>query len=134
MALIEWSQRLSVDVKQCDEQHKLLVGLINELHDGMKAGRGNDVLGKTFLSLIDYTKTHFRDEEKLLQQHGYPALADQKKSHEAFVAELNKLFEQFKGGGVLTISVMNFLKKWLESHIQGDDRKYGPFMNSKGVL
>ena len=134
MSLIEWSPRLSVDVKQCDEQHKILVGLINELHDGMKAGKGNDVLGKTFLAMIDYTKTHFRDEEKLLQLHGYPALGEQKKSHESFVAEMNKLFDQFKAGGVLTISVMSFLKKWLEGHIQGDDRKYGPFLKSKGVL
>jgi len=28
---------------------------------------------------------------------------------------------------------MTFLKEWLTNHIQGDDKGYGPFLNSKEV-
>ena len=133
MPLITWSQRLSVDVKQSDEQHKKLVGLINDLHDAMKAGKGHEVLGTIFLSMIDYTKTHFADEERLLQAHGYTDLAGQQTSHRQFIKEVDQMFGDFKGGGVVTLTVMGFLKKWLEHHIQVDDKRYGTFLNAKGV-
>jgi hemerythrin len=31
------------------------------------------------------------------------------------------------------MEVLNFLKGWLVKHIQGTDKKYGPFLNAKGV-
>jgi len=34
---------------------------------------------------------------------------------------------------VLSLEVMNFLKDWLMNHIQGSDKKYGPYLNSHGI-
>ena len=133
MSLITWSQSLSVGVKQCDEQHKVLIGLINDLHAAMKAGEGNTVLGDIFVSMVEYTKTHFSAEEKLLQEHAYTDLGDQRKSHELFIEDVEKHYEDFLAGRMVTLTVMAFLKGWLEHHIQVDDKKYGPFLNSKGV-
>ena len=31
--LIEWNDELSVGIQEIDEQHKVLVGLVNEMHD-----------------------------------------------------------------------------------------------------
>lgn len=133
MSLITWSQRLSVDVSQCDQQHKKLIGMINELHDAMKAGKANNILGDIFASMIEYTKTHFLDEEKLLQAHGYPELSSQKRSHDQFIQDLDGHYKDYITGKMVTLTVMSFLKKWLEHHIEVDDKKYGAFINSKGV-
>ena len=46
MGFIEWSDKLVTGVKECDEQHKKLVSLINEFYDAMKQGKGKDVLDK----------------------------------------------------------------------------------------
>ena len=37
------------------------------------------------------------------------------------------------GQAKVTMDIMRFLKDWLEMHIKGTDKKYGPFFNSKGL-
>lgn len=134
MALMEWSPAFSVKVKKFDDQHKKLVDLINQLHDAMKAGQGNAMLGVVLQSLIAYTATHFKEEEQVMQTNGYPDLARHKGEHEKLVAQVLDLQKKFQtGGNVLTLTVLSFLKDWLITHIQGEDKKYGVFLNAKGI-
>lgn len=134
MALMTWSPALSVQVKQFDDQHIKLVNMVNELHDAMKAGKGNEVLGKILNGLITYTATHFADEEKMMAQHAYPDAPAHKNEHGKLVKQVLELQENFKAGkAILTLNVMMFLKDWLVKHIQGDDRKYGAYLTTKGV-
>jgi len=136
MALVTWSEKLSVGVRSIDDQHKKLVTLLNQLHDGMMAGRGKEALGPVLKGLIDYTATHFKYEEDLFARTGYAERAAHQKEHADLVRrvlEVQKTYHE-KGPSVLTIQVMNFLKDWLTAHIQGSDMKYGAHLQSKGVL
>ena len=135
MALMAWSPAFSVKIKKFDDQHMKLVAMVNELHDAMKEGKGHEILGNILNGLITYTATHFADEEKLLAQHYYPELAQHKAIHAELVKQVLELQGKFKSGqAILTLSVMIFLKDWLVKHIQGDDKKYGVYLNSKGVV
>lgn len=134
MALITWSDTLSVKVKQFDDQHKKLVDMVNQLFDAMKTGKGNQVMGDILKQLIAYTQTHFAAEERLLKQYAYPDFEAHKKEHNALVIQVLDLQKQFQEGKpVLTQNIMTFLRDWLSKHIQGDDKKYGVFLNGKGV-
>ncbi len=134
MAFIDWSSALSTGVTEFDNQHSKLVALANELHDAMRAGKAKDVLGTILGNLISYTATHFAAEERLMVQHNYPDKAAHQIEHRALVDKVNALKRDFDSGKVmLSMEVMNFLKDWLGKHIQGSDKKYGPYFNSKGV-
>ena len=114
MALISWSDSLSVKVKQFDDQHKKLVDMVNQLFDAMKAGKGNQVMGDILKSLIQYTQTHFAAEERIMKQYGYPDFEAHKKEHNALVMQVLDLQKQFQEGkAVLTQNVMTFLRDWL---------------------
>jgi hemerythrin len=134
MALMEWSPVFSVKVKKFDEQHKKLLDLVNQLHEAMKAGEGNTMLGMVLQSLISYTSTHFADEEKMMQANAYPEYARHKAEHENLVKRVLELQQQFQAGNaMLTMNVLSFLKEWLVKHIQGEDKKYGVYFNGKGI-
>jgi hypothetical protein len=45
MALYDWNESYSVGVKTMDDQHKKLIGMINQLHDAMKEGKGSSEIG-----------------------------------------------------------------------------------------
>jgi hemerythrin len=135
MSLITWNDSYSVKIKQFDDQHKKLVQMVNELHDAMKVGKGKEVLGKVLDSLIQYTGTHFSDEEKLMVQHKFPEYETHKKEHNKLVLQVLDVQKQFHAGSLtITQPVMTFLKDWLQKHIQGEDKKYGIFLNGKGIV
>lgn len=113
-----------------DAQHQRLVALINDLHGGMKKRQSKDELGRIFGGLLDYTRTHFTAEEVLLQRAGYPGLATQKRSHDAFVKKVEDLRARHMSGALFVSSeTMTFLKDWLQNHILKEDRAYVAHVN-----
>ena len=134
MALIEWSESLSVGITEFDDQHKKLIELINQLNDAMKAGKAKEILAKIFSDIVTYTATHFAAEEKLLGKHEYVHLFAHKTEHNKLVTKALELNKDFQSGKMMiSMAVMDFLKEWLQTHILGTDKKYGPFLNGKGV-
>ena len=134
MPLIQWSDALSVNVKEIDLQHQKLVGMINDLNDAMREGKGKEVLGKTINELVSYAAAHFRLEEKYFDQYSYPETAAHKMEHTAFVQKVTEFKSGFDKGTLgLSMQVMGFLSDWLQKHIKGNDKKYSAFFNSKGL-
>jgi hemerythrin len=134
MAYIQWDQKLSVGIAQIDMQHQKLVGMVNDMYQAMSEGKGNDALGIVLKELITYTRTHFAAEEKLMQMHGYPDLAGHKAQHDQLTKQVMDLQNDFSAGKVaLSTKVAAFLKEWLVNHIMGSDKKYAPYLQSKGV-
>ena len=134
MPLIDWNDQLSVQVKHIDTQHKRWIELINNLHDAMKAGQAKDKVADILAAVVDYTKTHFAEEERMMQTNGYPAFLTHKVLHDTLTKEVFKLQQDYREGKtVLTMEVMQFLKTWLTNHIQGVDKQYSSFFNAKGI-
>jgi hemerythrin-like metal-binding protein len=134
MALISWKTEFSVGVVEFDNQHKILIDLINNLHDSMRAGVGKQALSGILSELVTYTKVHFANEEKFFKQYSYPEQSLHMMEHEKLtrqVIEFQKDYEEGKTS--MTLDVMDFLRSWLLDHIGGVDKKYTQFFNSKGV-
>ncbi len=134
MALFEWKDEMSVNVKEIDSQHKKLVNLLNELHSAMLERKSKEALGKILDELIDYADIHFRTEEKYFDRFGYPETDAHKKEHRDFVEKVLDFRKGYREGRLLlSMDVMNFLKDWLKNHIMGSDQKYSKFFNEKGL-
>ena len=134
MALINWNDSYSVKVKVIDVQHKKIVDIINELHDKMKEGKGKEVVGKLLNQLLDYTVLHFAFEEKLLNTNNYPDSKTHIKLHSDLIEEVKAFRKKYESGSaMLSLELMNFLKKWLVEHILNSDKKYSAHLNANGV-
>lgn len=134
MPLITWNETLSVGISQFDAEHKKMIEMINTLHEAMKEGKGREVLGRILEELVAYTRTHFETEEKVMKQNSYPDLAEHQKQHDKLVMEVAKIVKNYHSGNEpLPATVMQFLVDWLTTHINGMDKKYGPYLKGKGV-
>ncbi len=136
MAYLEWNENYSVGIKTMDNHHKKLFHIVNELHNGMSSGYTAEVLRKVLSELIDYTKYHFTEEEDLMSKYDYSELSSQKEAHNKFIKTLQDLQQQFdekKGELTIIMKMQNLLSSWWVDHIIGVDKKYGPYLNSKGI-
>lgn len=127
--LIEWDETMAIGVHDIDEQHRLLLQMLNELHEKMSLGAAHQAVRDALQGMHAYASFHFADEERLLQEHGYPDLPAHRQAHQEFVQRLEdfqKVVEQDSLIGAL--EVLHFLKQWLVQHIKGTDKQFVPYL------
>ncbi|MCK5707790.1 MAG: hemerythrin family protein [Candidatus Aureabacteria bacterium] len=134
MAYIEWSDDFSVNVKEIDSQHRVLIDMINMLYEAFIAEKGKDVHKKVIDGMIDYARIHFETERKYMKQFNFPGYEEHNKEHEIFTQKAMELQKQFNAAGfILSSNILNFLKDWLKNHILGTDKKYSNHFNDNGL-
>ena len=129
MAHIVWNESCLLGVKEIDEQHAVLVGMINELHDVCSAGGGEAAVADIVTELSSYTEYHFAAEEKWMHASGYPDVEQHMQQHEQFNARvIDFLMNVVQSKQDVSEEVLDYLSSWLVAHIQGTDRKFGAFL------
>lgn len=128
MAFVNFEPQYHTGISSMDSQHARLIDLINRLYEAMRSGRASDASGHILTELMDYAHTHFSSEEVLLEEMGYPNLADHKEVHVKLLQEAADYQRQYQNGKINAFSLLNFLKKWLMTHIADHDVAYGEFI------
>jgi hemerythrin len=130
----KWNGCYSVNVKLFDEQHSLLIDIIDRLECALNAGEEYGVHEEVLLSLRDYILEHFSAEERVMRAHEFSGYEEHKKEHDQMVILLHEIQELMAPGiDPSCWKVIGFFKDWLLWHIEGADSKYGPFFNSRGT-
>lgn len=134
MAHVEWQACYSVANEQLDQQHQRIVAMINQLGDAMDTGAEKTALMKILSDLAGYAKTHFADEERMLEQCDYPLLDDHREKHAALNRQLADLYRTFyTSSRPQSVEVMLFLQHWLYDHILEQDKTYTIHMASLAI-
>ncbi|WP_019229695.1 bacteriohemerythrin [Sedimentibacter sp. B4] len=129
MALM-WTKNLEVGVDLIDQQHKKWFEKADQLFEAGKSGKSKEYIVKMFDFLDEYTRTHFKDEERYMQSINYPELSAQKQMHEGFIKKLKELRSEYEKDGVNLTVILNsnqFILDWLTKHISQADKKIGEF-------
>ena len=132
--MFEWKDLYSTGIHSVDAQHRNLFAVAEDLYAAMSTGQGKASVGRTLDRLVQYTASHFAHEERLMRLHDYPDLAAHKAEHEALTSQVLEFQADFRSGKVtMTVQLLQFLKDWLQNHIQGSDMKYAPFLKDKAA-
>ena len=125
-----WSSSYSIGIPKIDDQHKELLEFVNGLYSH---ATGDDAAEQVYFSqvihkLIEYTKYHFANEEKMMVATKFPGYEEHKKDHEEFVRTIIKTAKDYEAGRRLTLEKLaHFLKDWVLSHIAVRDMVYSQY-------
>lgn len=124
MSVLVWKPSYSVGVTELDQQHEILLGLINEF-----AGENPDrSIKRCYIvlnDLVKYAQLHFNTEETLLGLHGFAGLSTHKMEHDTFTERVFELNQKLQAGDTNIFNeVVDFLKDWYIAHVLGTDREY----------
>jgi hemerythrin len=132
--VFQWRDSYSTNVRALDDYHQKLFETAHRLYETISSGQKTSAFEDALEFLLRYVDDHFAEEEELLQSHGYPEFKSHQKKHES-LRHMVGMFEQRhkKGERNIELPFIHFLKVWIVDHILTVDRKYGPFLNEKGV-
>ncbi len=128
---------MSVGNKELDADHKVLMGLINKCQTYLDNGGDYKVLHELLTELYEYTSYHFKREESLMENSGYPELESHKQLHEEMTIKVEVFLSELARKGDLTTAeeLLEFLINWWRTHIREKDRDYQPWVEKlKGQL
>lgn len=132
--MFEWNDAYSVGIGSIDAQHQGLFAIARELHTAMSAGQGKAALGKILDRLVRYTTAHFAHEERLMRLADYPGLESHVGEHQALTSKVMELQTDYKAGRTtISIQLLQFLRTWLQQHIQHSDLAYAPYVKQAKV-
>jgi len=131
---VEWKDEYSVGIESIDMQHRKLLNLINNLQTAVDYSTGEVFEREALDELVDYTRTHFKYEEGLMEEHAYPAFEAHCREHEKMIARVEQVLAEYREDQDRAMQdAIDFLKDWLINHINGTDKQYSSFLTEKGV-
>ncbi|HVI52023.1 MAG TPA: bacteriohemerythrin [Candidatus Sulfotelmatobacter sp.] len=135
MSFFTWNDKFSVGIESIDREHKVLVDLIDQLHEAFVNGNVATAIGPILSALVEYTHSHFDREEAMMAEKGYPDLAAHREVHRELRRQVEEVYDRFLEGGAagkMGNEVLAFLHDWLYFHIMETDKDYVPFMKDEG--
>jgi len=134
-AFIPWSENYSVNIKEIDEQHKMLIEMINDLYDAFMKKEHKTKVEEIVSRMAEYTVVHFNYEENLFKEFSYKDSLAHIAEHKLFLEQVGAFQDDLKSNKItLTFKIITFLQKWLLEHISVSDKKYCDIFKSKGYI
>lgn len=132
MALILWNSKYSVGIDALDADHIMIFSLINHLDEAKRFGSDESAIGCILDALIKFARGHFRREEKLLAEYGYPELERHKEAHRLLEEQLKDLHEEYQRtpNSETSQEIMELVAFWLDEHILNVDMRYKDYLQT----
>ena len=131
---LTWKTEYATGLRVIDEEHKKLLTLINSVLAAVHCNTGEEFERHALNELVEYTKYHFRREEELMSSNQFPDYEGHKAQHDQMIEQVEGFIRRYEERGRDALKdVADYLKLWLLQHILVTDRKYGPFLQERGV-
>jgi len=131
--MLRWKDDFSVGIPLIDEQHKRLFEIGNTIAALLKTYDGQDAfieIMDQIDALVEYTKYHFEQEEKLMGHYHYSDIEAHIKEHRDFIVYLDSLnYHTMNNEQEKTlIELIKFVTTWVFKHIMNTDFKYSDYI------
>ncbi len=123
MSELVWKSEYSIGHFQTDNEHKELISLANKVIHFSDTGEDIHKIRGALKALLQYTKIHFRNEEKYMKRLGYPEIEHHKTCHAELITRLNDVIAKNSDMNDLVHGLKRLMVVWVIEHIINEDLK-----------
>ncbi len=127
-----WNHACSTGIEAMDDQHGVLMDTVNEVLEALARGAGQSAVEPLLERLVGLTRLHFLSEERLLERYGFPGVAAHAEEHRRLLNQIRQ-WQGLQGAGAEMREVVEGLREWFQTHTEGADQEYGPWLRERGV-
>ncbi len=132
MAYFEWADDMVIDGGPIDQDHRVLVDLVNELHSATVRGAGREIVGAILNRCIVTTREHLTREEEYMERMGFPHQVEHKAGNDSFMEKLYDLQRKQEAGSItVAAQLSSTLRDWLSLHIRRNDKELRKFERNR---
>jgi hemerythrin len=124
----QWVPELDTGIDQMDDQHQRIFRALKEMDEAIRAGQGEQVLGRVLSGLALLVVAHFGAEEKLMAQTNFPHLARHRRAHEMVREKVEGMVDRYHEGTLDPHEMMRFMEWWWVEHIRCEDQALADFL------
>lgn len=126
MSYFSWTEELDVHVDQLNDQHKALIGIMDEIYNLNQQKAHRNQIEQSMDKLVVFAGKHFADEEQYMQSVGYEEANSHKILHRELLLDLQNEVEGYKtlSGDEVPDKFFSFLHRWIVVHIKGSDGRF----------
>ncbi len=128
---IAWEPSMSVGVPLFDQEHRVLLLLIEGVINAVQVGEIDRIMDDQMDTLAGYVEMHFGREETLMEKTGYPHLVEHKKEHDAFRSWLDGIMERHPSrcDAAELKEIAEYLVNYWFNHVMKVDMGYREFFD-----
>jgi len=125
-----WKEDYGVGLLEIDQQHRLLINLINDLYMAIHENKSTEATADFLTRLKEYTLMHFATEKEIMSGNNYPGLNDHLSQHKQMILKLAEVESKYVSGKLgLCSELIIFLREWLTKHICESDKALAEYIN-----
>lgn len=128
MEPITWKEDMAVNIDDIDEDHRVLVAIVNKL--AIADNRTDPAVVKDIINeLVSYARTHFEDEEQYMLQSHYPSFDFHRGLHDKLSMKVLEFRAKFHDTQDVHVGeeLYDLASHWLTAHILTEDVKFGQY-------
>lgn len=120
-----WTNEFESGNPEIDNDHKLLVEYVNQLHDLIVKQYPIDTIREHILFMNKHIQNHFSHEEAILMKYKYAEYMEHRAIHHRILSEYEIIVKKAINGDISLGAIMSYLvEKVLLGHILNDDKKF----------
>ena len=130
--IFDFDLEFKLGIEAIDAEHVKLVDMLNQTHELLGEGKKDEARIYFGQTLSAYVNEHFANEEKFMENIGFPGLEEHKKIHDNFkksFQELAPTIESFDESAFR--QALSDAFTWIITHIGKTDKKYVTYFVSK---
>ena len=132
MALVEWKDDFETGIPSADYEHRKLIELINELHEGLGDRPERQAVVSVLEEIMVRFSSHFRIEEDAMRERKYDEYHGHREAHERLLGEVRGVADAVAAGGDIPDGLRGRLESWFLAHFRGPDARLHKFLDRAG--